>query len=100
MKPTWPLAAREQPRAHHWSAKQLLCLTRLGFRRGPAICIIRQIVGYGPLCPWWEGRSPEAPPIPTEMPRHDGVGTLLAYVALADWVRPNLNLPFVAVTYS
>jgi hypothetical protein len=30
---------------------------------------------------------------------HDGVGALLAYVELADWVRPNLNLPFVAPTY-
>jgi hypothetical protein len=35
-----------------------------------------------------------------DMPAHDGVGTLLAYVALADCLRPNLNLPLVAVTYS
>ena len=33
-QPTWPLAAQQQPRAHHCSAKRLLRLTRLGFRRG------------------------------------------------------------------
>ena len=64
-QPTWPLAAREQPRAHHCSANRLLRLTRLGLRRGAADRIIRRTAGYGPVCPVvWEGRSCEAPPYP------------------------------------
>jgi len=50
-QPTWPLAARKQPRAYHRAANRLLRLTRLGFRRGKATCIIRSTAGYGPVCP-------------------------------------------------
>ncbi|WP_245310070.1 reverse transcriptase domain-containing protein [Bradyrhizobium jicamae] len=39
-KPTWPLAAREQSRAHRRHANRVLQLTRLGFRHGTAACII------------------------------------------------------------
>src|SRR6185312_7899449 len=64
-RPTWPLAAREQPRTDHCSAKQLLCLARLGFRRGSAAGIIRRTAVYGPVrTVVWEGRSRETPPYP------------------------------------
>src|SRR6185437_16426512 len=64
-RPTWPLAAREQPRTDYCSAKQLLCLARLGFRRGSAAGIIRRTAVYGPVrTVVWEGRSRETPPYP------------------------------------
>lgn len=46
-QPTCAFAAREQPRAQHRSAKQLLRFTRLDFRRGTATRIVRGVV--------WEG---------------------------------------------
>src|SRR5215204_1383688 len=64
-QPTWPLAAREQPRAHHCLADRLLQLTRPPPRRRTAAGLIRRTAGYGPVCPVvWEGRSREAPPYP------------------------------------
>src|SRR5215203_296415 len=64
-QPTWPLAAREQPRAHHCLADRLLQLTRPPSRRRTAAGLIRRTAGYGPVCPVvWEGRSREAPPYP------------------------------------
>src|SRR6185437_10772696 len=72
-RPTWPLAAREQPRTDHCSAKQLLCLARLGFRRGSAAGIIRRTAVYGPVrTVVWEGRSRETPPIPFGSPGFPG----------------------------
>src|SRR5579862_5965057 len=50
-EPTWPLAARERPRAHHRATNRLLHLTRLGLRRSAATCIICRTAGYGPVCP-------------------------------------------------
>src|SRR3982074_1986324 len=64
-QPSWPLAARKQPRAYQGTAKQLLRFTRPGFRRGTAVRIIRRTAVYGPVrTVVWEGRSREAPPIP------------------------------------
>src|SRR5712664_1735477 len=64
-QPTWPLAARKQPRAYQGTAKQLLRFTRPGFRRGTAVRIIRRTAVYGPVrTVVWEGRSREAPPYP------------------------------------
>src|SRR5208282_4963688 len=55
----------------HCNAKGLLAFTRLGFRRGTAVCIIQRTAGYGPVCPVvWEGRSREASPYPD---RHDAL---------------------------
>src|SRR5215217_1878247 len=70
-QPTWPLAAREQPRAHHCLADRLLQLTRPPPRRRTAAGLIRRTAGYGPVCPVvWEGRSREAPPIPIPAARN------------------------------
>src|SRR5260370_16116193 len=71
-QPTWPLAARKQPRAYQGTAKQLLRFTRPGFRRGTAVRIIRRTAVYGPVrTVVWEGRSREAPPYP-DFQRHAG----------------------------
>ena len=64
-QPTWPLAAQQQPRAHHCSAERLLRLTRPRFRWRPAGRLIHRTAVYGPVRPVvWEGRSREAPPYP------------------------------------
>src|SRR3954452_14868133 len=64
-QPTRPLAAREQPRAHHRHANCLLQFTRPALRRGIAAGLIRRTAGYGPVCPVvWEGRRRETPPYP------------------------------------
>src|SRR5260370_3822060 len=61
-QPTWPLAARKQPRAYQGTAKQLLRFTRPGFRRGTAVRIIRRTAVYVPVrTVVWEGRRREAP---------------------------------------
>src|SRR5258708_29328376 len=57
-QPTWPLAARKQPRAYQGTAKQLLRFTRPGFRRGTAVRIIRRTAVYGPVrTVVWEDRK-------------------------------------------
>src|ERR1700741_164833 len=64
-QPTWPLAAREQPRAHHGYANRPPQVTRLSFHRGIAFRIIHRTAGYGPVGPVvWEGRSCKASPYP------------------------------------
>src|SRR2546423_1031186 len=64
-QPTWPMAAREQPRAQHCAANRLLQVTRPAFPRRSADRIIHRTAGYGPVCPVvWEGRSRETPPYP------------------------------------
>src|SRR5208282_1609033 len=74
-QPTWPLAARQQPRAHHRVADSLLKFDRPIFRRAPTACLIHRTAGYGPVCPVvWEGRSRETPPYPDR--RGFGVRTL------------------------
>src|SRR3977135_1353384 len=68
-QPTWPLAAQQQPRAHHRDANRLLPLTRLGFRPSTATRIIHRTAVYGPVrTVVWEGRSREAPPYPDRAP--------------------------------
>src|SRR5215211_4487939 len=49
-QPTGPLAAREQPRAHHCLADRLLQLTRPPPRRPTAAGLIRRTAGYAPGC--------------------------------------------------
>jgi reverse transcriptase-like protein len=62
---TRPLAAQQQPRAHHRHANGLLRLTRPFLRRGAAVRLIRRTAGYGPVRPVvWEGCSREAAPYP------------------------------------
>src|SRR6266480_4083297 len=64
-QPTWPLAAREQPGAHHCLANCVPQLTRPGFRRGTEARIICRTAVYGPVrTVVWEGRSRETPPYP------------------------------------
>src|SRR5690349_10317656 len=64
-QPTWPLATREQPRAHHRAANDLSQITRPSFHGRTAACLIRRTAGYGPVCPVvWEGRSRETSPYP------------------------------------
>jgi hypothetical protein len=59
------LAAREQPRAPHRHADQLLQITPITFPRKSRYRIIQRTAGYGPVCPVvWEGRSRKAPPYP------------------------------------
>jgi hypothetical protein len=59
------MAAREQPRTRHCTAKRLLWFTRLGSRRSPAHRIIHRTAGYGPVRPVVrEGRSRETSPYP------------------------------------
>src|SRR5215831_4620932 len=64
-QPTWPLATRKQPRAHHRAANDLSQITRPSFHRRTAACLIRRTAGYGPVCPVvWEGRSRKTSPYP------------------------------------
>src|SRR5215472_5625588 len=64
-QPTWPLATRKQPRAHHRAANDLSQITRPSFHRRTAACLIRRTAGYGPVCPVvWEGRSRKISPYP------------------------------------
>src|SRR5260221_1624125 len=64
-KPSWPLAAKQQPSALPLAAKRLLQITRPDFRRRAATCIIHRTAVYGPVrTVVWEGRSREAPPYP------------------------------------
>src|SRR3977135_587859 len=64
-QPTWPLAAQQQPRAHHRDANRLLPLTRLGFPRRTATRRTRRAAGYAPVrTVAGEGRSREAPRYP------------------------------------
>src|ERR1700757_1360748 len=64
-QPTWPLAARAEPRAYHCFAKCLPRFTWPGLRRDTATCIICRTAVYGPVCTVvWEGRSRETPPYP------------------------------------
>src|SRR5260221_8763812 len=64
-KPSWPMAAQQQPSALPLAAKRLLQITRPDFRRRAATCIIHRTAVYGPVrTVVWEGRSREAPPYP------------------------------------
>src|SRR6266542_3328378 len=64
-QPTWSMAARKQPRAHHRNANRLLRFTRPAVRRQTANRIIHRTAVYGPVrTVVWEGRSREAPPYP------------------------------------
>src|SRR5450755_730528 len=64
-KPSWPMAAQQQPSALPLVAKRLLQITRPDFRRGTTTCIIHRTAVYGPVrTVVWEGRSREAPPYP------------------------------------
>src|SRR5882757_6898865 len=64
-QPTWPLAARAQPRASHRLANDLLQLNRPIFRRDLATCLIHRTAVYGPVrTVVWEGWSRETPPYP------------------------------------
>src|SRR5258707_4022892 len=64
-KPSWPMAAQQQPSALPLAAKRLLQITRPDFRRRAATCIIHRTAVYGPVrTVGWEGRSREAPPYP------------------------------------
>src|SRR5260370_137666 len=79
-QPTWPLAAQQQPRAHHRDANRLLPLPRFAFRRSTESRILHRTAVYGPVrTVVWEGRSREAPPYPDE--RHAG--------AIAPWMKGN-----------
>src|SRR5262245_29924046 len=64
-QPTWPLAAREQPRTRHCFAKSPLRFARPRFCRGNAVRLIRRTAGYGPVRPVvWEGWRRKTPPYP------------------------------------
>src|SRR6266542_5211665 len=64
-QPTWSMAARKQPRAHHCYANRLLRFTRPAVRRQTANRINHRTAVYGPVrTVVWEGRSREAPPYP------------------------------------
>src|SRR5882757_10574743 len=75
-QPTWPLAARAQPRASHRLANDLLQLNRPIFRRDLATCLIHRTAVYGPVrTVVWEGWSREAPPYPDLWPGADTATT-------------------------
>jgi hypothetical protein len=60
-QPTWPMAARQQPRTCRGFANRVLQINRRCFRRNTAIRLIQRTAGYGPVRPVvWEGRSREA----------------------------------------
>src|SRR5262249_549483 len=64
-QPTWPLATRKQPRAHHRAANDLSQITRPSFHRRTAACLIRRTAAYGPVCPLVsQGRSRKISPYP------------------------------------
>src|SRR5262249_54175691 len=74
-QPTWPLATRKQPRAHHRAANDLSQITRPSFHRRTAACLIRRTAGYGPVCPVvWEGRSRKTSPYPDGARQRFNVG--------------------------
>ena len=64
-KPSWPMAAQQQPSALPLAAKRLLQITRPDFHRRAATCLIQRTAGYGPVstvvC---EGGAARFPPIP------------------------------------
>jgi hypothetical protein len=64
-QPTWPLAAQQQPRAHHRSPKRLPRLARSCVPRDHKGSLIRRTAVYGPVCTVvWEGEAARPTPIP------------------------------------
>src|SRR5712692_11261489 len=64
-QPTWPLAAQQQPCAHHRSAQRLLRLARPRDLGAQTCRLIRRTAVYGPVrTVVWEGRNREVPPYP------------------------------------
>ena len=61
-QPARPLAAQQQPRAHHRAPKRLLRLARPRVPRGPQGRLIRRTAVYGPVCTVvWEGEPRGSP---------------------------------------
>src|SRR3981189_3038357 len=64
-KPTWPLAAQQQSRAHLCPTKCLLHLAPLCSPRGSQATLIYRTAVYGPVCTVvWEGEAARPTPIP------------------------------------
>src|SRR6516165_3014088 len=62
-QPAWPLAAREQPRAQHRHANDVLPISRPRLRRTFVVRLIHRTAGYGPVRPVvWEGCSRKTAP--------------------------------------
>src|SRR5262249_7121493 len=98
-QPTWPLATRKQPRAHHRAANDLSQITRPSFHRRTAACLIRRTAGYGPVCPVvWEGRSRKTSPYPDAAATPATTRVRCRMVmrirgrSLAQWSKPRLAL--------
>ena len=64
-QPTWPLAAQQQPRAHHRSPKRFPRLARSCVPRDHKASLIHRTAVYGPVCTVvWEGEAARPTPIP------------------------------------
>jgi hypothetical protein len=72
-KPTWPLAAQQQPRAHHRSPKRLPRLARSCVPRDHKGRLIHRTAAYGPVCTVvWEGEA--ARPTLSDLATTNGAG--------------------------